>query len=69
MEGLTKQPKNTQSIQQNGGTGFVQLFISKQLIQGAATAILGIFVPIFLYETTGELFYIVGGYYVVLVTR
>lgn len=48
------------------GSGFVQLFISKRLIHGAAAALLGIFVPIFLYKTTGERFYIVGGYYALL---
>ena len=47
-------------------SGFVQLFISKRLIHGAAAALLGIFVPIFIYETTGEQFYIVGGYYALL---
>ena len=46
--------------------GFLKLFISKRLIQGAATAILGVFVPIFLYETTGQHFYIVGLYYALL---
>jgi len=40
--------------------GFLQLFISKRLIQGLATAMMGMFVPIFLYETTGEEFWIVG---------
>ena len=45
---------------------FLKLFISKRLIHGAAAALLGIFVPIFLYETTGESFYIVGGYYALL---
>ena len=50
----------------NKRDGFVKLFISKRLIHGAATAILGIFVPIFLYKTTGERFYIVGGYYALL---
>lgn len=43
--------------------GFMQLFISKRLIQGLATAMLGMFVPIFLYETTGEEFWIVGFFY------
>ena len=47
-------------------SGFLRLFVSKRLIHGAATAILGIFVPIFLYETSGELFYVVGGYYALL---
>ena len=43
--------------------GFLQLFISKRLIQGLATAMMGMFVPIFLYETTGEEFWIVGVFY------
>lgn len=46
--------------------GFIRLFISKRLIHGAAAALAGIFVPIFLYETTGESFAIVGGYYALL---
>lgn len=43
--------------------GFVQLFISKRLIQGAAAALLSIFVPIFLYETFDHSFVIVASYY------
>tara|TARA_B100000745_G_scaffold296537_1_gene242059 strand:- start:3789 stop:4997 length:1209 start_codon:yes stop_codon:yes gene_type:complete len=43
--------------------GFLQLFISKRLVQGLATALLGMFVPIFLYKTTGEQFWIVGVFY------
>lgn len=46
--------------------GFVRLFISKRLIQGAAAALLGVFVPIYLYTITGENFYIVGGFYALL---
>lgn len=46
--------------------GFVRLFISKRLIHGAATALLGIFVPIFLYETAGEVFWFVGLYYALI---
>lgn len=46
--------------------GFIRLFISKRLIHGAAAALAGIFVPIFLYETTGNSFAIVGGYYAML---
>ena len=42
--------------------GFIKLFISKRIIHGSAAAILGIFVPIFLYETSGNQFDIVGGY-------
>lgn len=44
----------------------MQLFISKRLIHGAAAALAGIFVPIFLYETSGESFFVVGGYYAFL---
>ncbi|MEZ4200755.1 MAG: MFS transporter [Candidatus Paceibacterota bacterium] len=47
-------------------SGFVQLFISKRLIQGAAAALVAIFVPIFLYQTAREQFYIVGLYYALL---
>lgn len=43
--------------------GFLQLFISKRLIQGLATALLGMFVPIFLYTITGEQFWVVGLFY------
>lgn len=46
--------------------GFLRLFISKRLIHGAATALLGIFVPIFLYETSGQQFWVVGSYYALL---
>lgn len=46
--------------------GFLKLFISKRLIHGAATALLGIFVPIFLYETVGQQFWVVGLYYALL---
>ncbi|MCA9367137.1 MFS transporter [Candidatus Kaiserbacteria bacterium] len=46
--------------------GFLKLFVSERLIYGAATALLSIFVPIFLYETTGGDFYLVGGYYALL---
>jgi len=46
--------------------GFLQLFISKRLIQGLATAMMGMFVPIFLYETTGFEFWIVGLFYAIV---
>lgn len=52
--------------QVNEGSGFVELFISKRLIQGAAAAMMGIFLPIYLYEITGQQFYIVGLYYALL---
>jgi len=44
--------------------GFVQLFISKRLIQGLATAMMGMFVPIFLYQVTESQFWIVGLFYI-----
>lgn len=47
-------------------TGFVELFVAKRLVQGAAAALLGIFVPIFLYEVSGYQFYIVGLYYALM---
>lgn len=46
--------------------GFVQLFISKRLIQGLATAMLGMFVPIYLYETLGHQFWIVCLFFAVV---
>ena len=46
--------------------GFVELFVSKRLLHGAATALLGVFVPIYLYTLTGERFYILGGVYALL---
>ncbi len=55
-----------QRIVRRGGArkdGFVQLFVSKRLIQGLATAMIGLFVPIFLYETAGLQFWVVGLYY------
>lgn len=42
---------------------FLRLFVSTRLIQGTATAMLSIFLPIFLYEVTGGLFILVGLYY------
>ncbi len=47
-------------------SNFVHLFISKRLIHGAASALLGVFVPIFLYTTSGENFYIVGGFFALI---
>ena len=68
MEGIVRALRKAQSrvSRDEGDRGFIQLFISKRLIHGAAAALLGIFVPIFLYETSGELFYVVGGYYALL---
>jgi len=42
---------------------FLQLFISKRLIHGSATALLGVFVPIFLYQVSGEDFMFVGAFF------
>ncbi len=46
--------------------GFVELFVSKRLIQGLATAMLALFMPIFLYETIGEKFWFVGLFFAAL---
>jgi len=46
--------------------GFVELFIAKRLIQGSAVALIGVFVPIFLYEVVGQQFWYVGLYYSLL---
>lgn len=62
IEGL----RDTKGRFQKRDTGFMQLFISKRLIHGAAAALAGIFVPIFLYETTNQSFFVVGGYYAML---
>ena len=43
--------------------GFVQLFISKRLIHGLASAMTLLFVPIFFYEVSGEQFWFVGLFY------
>lgn len=43
--------------------GFVQLFISKRLIQGLATAMMGMFLPIFLYEVSGQQFWVVATFF------
>lgn len=66
MEGIVSILKRNRQRHGKQGGGFVQLFISKRLIHGAATALLGIFVPIFLYETAGFHFYVVGAYYALL---
>jgi len=58
--------RDTKGRFQKKDTGFMQLFISKRLIHGAAAALAGIFVPIFLYETTNQSFFVVGGYYALL---
>lgn len=47
-------------------SGFVRLFVSKRLIHGAATSLLSLFVPIFLYEMSGRQFWVVGSYFALL---
>lgn len=66
MEGLIPALRHRSGRRAKKDSGFLQLFISKRLIHGAAAAILGIFVPIFIYETTGEVFYFVAAYYALL---
>lgn len=67
MEGIVSILKrNKRRVAKDDDNGFLKLFISKRLIHGAAAAILGIFVPIFIYENSGELFYVVGLYYSLL---
>lgn len=66
MEAITRILGTTRNSRTGEGAGFVQLFISKRLIQGAAAALLSVFVPIFIYETTGGIFYVVGLYYALL---
>jgi len=43
--------------------GFLELFISKRLIQGLATAMMGMFLPIFLYEVSGQQFSFVAAFF------
>jgi MFS family permease len=66
MQSTAEALRDTKGRYQKRDTGFMQLFISKRLIHGAAAALAGIFVPIFLYETSGESFFVVGGYYALL---
>lgn len=66
MQSTINALRDTKGRFQKKDTGFMQLFISKRLIHGAAAALAGIFVPIFLYETSGESFFVVGGYYAML---
>lgn len=55
MEGIINKLRRTrQRVPHSEQNGFVQLFVSKRLLHGAAAALLGIFVPIFLYETMGN---------------
>ncbi|MDA8596966.1 MFS transporter [Candidatus Pacebacteria bacterium] len=66
MQSTLNNLRDTRGRFQKKDTGFMQLFISKRLIHGAAAALAGIFVPIFLYETAGGTFFIVGMYYALL---
>lgn len=54
-------------IKRRGGgrkDGFVQLFLSKRLIQGLAAAMMAVFLPIFIYEISGGSFVWVGMFYI-----
>jgi MFS family permease len=67
MEGFLQRLRRARGrVPKPNQSGFVQLFVSKRLLHGSATALLGIFVPIFLYETMENEFYWVGGYYALL---
>lgn len=66
MESVTSSLRKSRGRVRKKDSGFLQLFISKRLIHGAAAALAGIFVPIFLYETSGNSFVMVGGYYALL---
>jgi len=66
MESTATALRDTKGRFQKKDTGFMQLFVSKRLIHGAAAALGGLFVPIFLYENLGESFFVVGGYYALL---
>jgi YQGE family putative transporter len=45
--------------------GFLELFISKRLIQGLAAAMMGMFLPIFLYEVSGNQFLFPASFYAI----
>lgn len=66
MESTYNSLRDTKGRFQKKDTGFMQLFVSKRLIHGSASALAGVFVPIFLYENLGESFFVVGGYYALL---
>jgi len=63
MENLVRALKLSRVRRPKNEEGFVKLFISKRLIHGAATALLGIFLPIYIYQAAGEHFWVVGGFY------
>lgn len=66
MESLTSVLKRLSVKNITYKEGFVQLFISKRLIQGLAAAMFALFVPIFIYETSGHEFWVVGLFYAFL---
>ena len=66
MENLVKALQRSMGRTGKKDSGFIYLFISKRLIQGAAAALLSIFVPIFLYEVSGKQFHVVGLYFALL---
>ncbi len=66
MEGFASIIRRYRQRRGKEDSGFLRLFISKRLIHGAATSLLSLFVPIFLYEMSGRQFWVVGSYYAVL---
>lgn len=66
METLNRLVRTSRFTSGHEDESFLKLFVAKRLIQGAAVALLGVFLPIFLYETADELFVIVGSFYAAL---
>ena len=66
MESLLQAINRNMHKHNHDDNGFIHLFVSKRLIQGSAAALTAIFVPIFLYETFDQTFYIVGAYFALL---
>ena len=51
-------------FQQDGG--FIRLFIAERLVHGTASALMGIFLPIFLFTVLNENFLAVGAFYTII---
>lgn len=65
MERITLIFRRLQNVKTTRKRGFVELFVSKRLIQGLAAAMLTLFTPIFLFETGGNSFALVVLFYIV----
>lgn len=63
MEGVVEALRRNRFRKGKENESFLKLFVSKRLIQGASTAMLSVFLPIFLYEITDRVFFLVGVYY------